>query len=101
MSEVGDPEHPENADAAEIESQLARRVVRSLDRDAISAAIVSVGLAVEPDGQYDPADDPRLEAAVRHLAQLIEDPLLAEAVVLALPRLWRRWALGEEADGIQ
>lgn len=101
MAHSDDSDDPEEATRSETERQLARRVARSFDRDTITAAIVAVGIALEPDGQYDPADDPRPEAAVRHLAQLIEDPLVAEAVALALPRLWRRWALGEEADQVQ
>ncbi len=72
---------------------ISKRVERSLQRDDIRNAILTVGQAIVPDGQYDPADDPRLEQAISALGQLVEDMTFAEAVADALRTLWRQWVL--------
>lgn len=70
-----------------------QRLERSFTRDALREAIIQVGLAVAPDGVYDPADDPRAAQAVSALAQLVEDTTLAEAVADALRDLYMRWVV--------
>ena len=78
---------------------IMRRVQQSLTRDAIRDTVLAVAEAMEPDGQYDPADDPRPTQAIHLLAQLLEEPLVAEGIAAALRTLWVRWRLGEgEAD---
>ncbi|HUY75537.1 MAG TPA: hypothetical protein VMV29_02125 [Ktedonobacterales bacterium] len=79
------------------EDAILRRVQQSLTRDAIRDAVLAVAEALEPDGQYDPEDDPRPPQAVHQLAQLLEDPLVAESIAAALRTLWMRWRLGEAA----
>ena len=82
-----------------IEDAIERRVQQSLTRDAIRDAVLAIAETMEPDGQYDPADDPRPTQAAHTLAQLLEDPLVAEGITAALHTLWVRWRLGEGEAG--
>lgn len=77
------------------EDAIMRRVQQSLTRDAIRDAVLAVAEALEPDGQYDPEDDPRPAHAIHQVAQFLEDPLAAEGIAAALRTVWRRWRLGE------
>lgn len=71
-------------------------VQHSLDRDAIRAGVLRLAETVEPDGQYDPADDPRPGAALLALTDAlgnVNDRAAAEGIHAALMELWRRWQM--------
>lgn len=69
-----------------------------LRRAAIADAVVALGQSYEPDGQYDPADDPRPEESARALAALIDEGAAA-GVASGLMSLWTRWVLEQKGLG--
>lgn len=67
--------------------RIAQQVKLSLQRDELRDAIIGLYLAClaqQPDGQYDPADDPRHEKAIKGLAGLTGSLTIAEAIQQAL-----------------
>lgn len=84
---------------AEVARTLVREalIARGELRMRIHLAVVALGATVEPDGQYDPAeDDPRQAAALTQLAQLLGDTAVAEGIMDALGELWARWVMPDE-----
>lgn len=69
------------------EALLLYELEQSYVRDNVRDAVLALAAAVAPDGQYDPADDPRPEQAVLALAALLGSVPAAEGVQLALMAL--------------
>lgn len=80
-------------------SVVAKEIARDARlRDALFAqfiteAALAVGRAIPPDEQYDPTDNPRLEAATRQLAALFGSLPAAQGIASALTVLWAEWVL--------
>lgn len=62
-------------------------------RMAVRAAVMRLALTCEPDGQYDPADDPRPVDAVQNLTLIVDSVDIAQGIQEALRELWARWYL--------
>jgi len=70
-------------------SELEKEVQSSFDRDAVCDAIMNLALTCEPDGMYDPVDDPRPEAAVLALADLLGNASTRDAAMGVQLALWK------------
>jgi hypothetical protein len=80
-------------DIAPAQSTINDQVQASLDRSAISDAVIMLAQALRPDEQYDPVDDPRPAAAVMRLADLlgnVRPRAAAEGIQLALASIIER-----------
>jgi hypothetical protein len=74
----------------------------SLDRATIELAVLQLATTIEPDGQFDPAEDPRPSAATTTLTALfgtVSNRAAAEGIYDALVRLWQWGQLGEPWAG--
>jgi|GEM_PF-5607932 hypothetical protein len=78
--------------------QIDWRVEQSLRQDEIMEAILQFAAVIEPDGQYDPEDDPRIESAHAQLAHVLEEPIVAGGIERAVRELWRRWVQERATD---
>lgn len=77
---------------------LDARLQRDAIKPLIRQCVLDLGAAVEPDEQYDPAEDPRESQAVATLAALLGSYPAAEACAEALTILWTRWYLRQKGD---
>lgn len=73
--------------AAIREALLRLEVSESYARDLARDAVLAAAAAVRPDGQYDPADDPRPETAALQLCAVFGSMPLAEGILAALREL--------------
>jgi hypothetical protein len=72
-------------------------IQHSFDREAVAVAVVKLAETCEPDEQYDPADDPRPQALVLALADLLGNVSsrdAAEGIQAALWEIYQRWTIG-------
>jgi predicted transcriptional regulator len=56
--------------------------------DLVRDALIDLAAAIEPDGRYDPTDDPRRAEAVMALAAILGSFPAAEGAAQALTVLW-------------
>jgi hypothetical protein len=75
-----------NKSSADIarEAVFAYEVAQSGFRDTVRDAVLNLYHVMQPDGQYDPVDDPRSEDAVRKLGTLLGSMYAAEGIQLAI-----------------
>lgn len=76
--------------AAVREALLQLELQQSFTRDLVRDMVLEIATAVEPDGRYDPAEDPRPEEAALRLASLLGSMPAAEGIVMALRELSTR-----------
>ena len=78
-------------------SELTQEVQHSFDRDAVRDRVLDLASTCEPEDLYDPADNPRPEAAVLALMDLLGNVRAkdaAEGIQAALWDLYARWTIG-------